>query len=197
MNDRPLNSYYYMPHCSNYVVHWVSLCTPTPIKRKEKKDTSASSFLFAPFFQTCWLIRNFVMCMCVSMGRGALCLNSGEVTAGFSSPVHTHTPEAQVFVPWGPGVLRSQRSKTWNQGRQLLSTPSRTRVGERVSKVSSCCLPIPLTELGPGLSGRRCSVGCWEGSGWVAGGRGPEPCALVGGGWCPSHPSFGSRWPSG
>lgn len=92
MNDRPLNSYYYRPHCSNYVVHWVSLCIPH--KKTEKKGTPlfATSFLSSPFFQTCCLIYN-LWCVCDSWKGGTLPYPR-EVTAGFSflSPVHTHTP---------------------------------------------------------------------------------------------------------
>lgn len=46
MNDRPLNSYYYMAHCHNYVVHLVSLCpAPSLLSPNDGKgkDTSAGT----------------------------------------------------------------------------------------------------------------------------------------------------------
>ena len=107
MNDRRVNSYYYTPHCSKYVVHWVSLYIPPSIEKK-RTLLFASSFLFSPFLQTCCLI-NFMVC--VSVGRGTLCLTPRKKlldSLSFLLCTHTHTPEALVFVPRGPGVLRSQ-----------------------------------------------------------------------------------------
>lgn len=117
MNDRPLNSYYYTPHCSNYVVHWASLGAPFPNKKTGKKRTpllASSSLLFLSLLPN--LLSSLQLCG-VPVSAGS------DYPFSFLSPACARTPEAPVFVPWGPGALRSPSSSTWNWGRQLLSNP--------------------------------------------------------------------------
>lgn len=134
MNDRPLNSYYYTPHCSNYVVHWVSLCTP-PIKRRKERDTSVCSLI--PFFS---LFPNLLSDLqlygvCVSVGRGGTLPYPREGTAGFSflSPVHTQAP---------------LRLWSLSPGAQEFSDLRKARLGIKAGS----CSPPPA---GPGLGERE------------------------------------------
>lgn len=51
MNDWPTDSYYYRPHCNNYIAHWVSLCTPPPTTTTTTKQKRKEHLcLHPPFF---------------------------------------------------------------------------------------------------------------------------------------------------
>lgn len=132
MNDRPLNSYYYMAHCHNYVVHLVSLCpAPSllPLKGREGKDTSAGTpFLSFSLFQTCCQSYNFaVFCEC---WKGTTFPSLGEITARFFllSPGRAYTREACLCL-LGPRSSQISEQLVWDSELEAALCPSRARIG--------------------------------------------------------------------
>lgn len=140
MSDRPLNGYYYMAHCHNYVVHLVSLC-PAPLpalpKRWERgkgKDTSAGTppFLSFSLFQTCCQSYNFVVfCEC---WKATTFPSLGEIAARFFllSPGRAYTREA-CLCPLGPRSSQISEQLVWDSELKLLSAPAGLELEARES----------------------------------------------------------------
>lgn len=173
MNDQPLNSYYYTPHCSNYVVHWVSLYTP-PHKKKRKKylclQPPPSFFLF---FQTYCLICNFMVFL--ECWKGATLPNPREVTARFSflSPLHAYTPLRLWSLSLGAQEFSDLReARLGIRAGSCFPPPAEPGLGERPPSLLS---PHP-----PYVTEAQAQVG--EGAaGWVVSGE--DDGALCCGKW--------------
>lgn len=125
MNDRPLNSYYYMAHCHNYVVHLVSL-SPSP-SPSSPKGWGTSNGILLPFTPPLpnLLSEPQLCCAPVTVGRGPLSLPwEKELPDSPCFLLRTSAltpPPRLVFVPWGPGVFRSQSSWSGILSWKLLS----------------------------------------------------------------------------
>ena len=166
----------------------------SPPPNKKEKDTSVCILLpFFSFSPNLLSDQLYGVCEC---GKGGILPYPKEETAGFSfscTHTHTHTHTHTLLRLWSlsPGAQEFSDLRAARLG-------IRARVRPRESRAA--LLSPPPVAGGPGLSAGRCgAVGCGAGgdwSGWLWAG-GLEPCALVGGGWCPPHPSFGSHWPPG
>lgn len=197
MNDRPLNSYYYTPHCSNYVVHWASLWTPFPNKKTGKKGTcvcASWAFLSLHFPKLAAPIKcNFVAFL--------------QMLEGTHSPPQPSRQGKWLasLVPFSCACRNPLRLWSLSLGSQEFSDL-------RVAPIGITPPPSPITlctPAGPRLveraewapaihpphhSPRRVAIQTpVEGGGGSLQGRGLEPWALVGGTWCPPHPSLGSH----
>lgn len=138
MNDRPLNSYYYMAHCHNYVVHLVSLSpSPSPSspkgwERKGHLQWHPPSF-HSPSSKLA-VRATTLLCPC-DCWKGTTFPSLGERAARFSllSPAneraHT-TPEARL-CPLGPRSFQISEQLVWDSELEAALCPAGLELEER------------------------------------------------------------------
>lgn len=109
MNDRPLNSCYYS-HIAAITLFTGCRSVARPPNKKKRKGhlcLHPPSF-FLPFPN---LLSEQLYGVCECWKGGTLPYPKKKLLDSLSFLLCTHTPEALVFVPWGPGVFRSQGSR--------------------------------------------------------------------------------------